>query len=232
MQWCAKGFLCQLLLSYFFYNSWSAVPFLTPITVFLVYYQWIGWREQVLFSIETGFKEWLFYVKSGLSSGKSVELAIWDCKNSFSKCVGMKNPILPGLEQIYRGLELRVPIEKCIHEFGEATGVEAIQDFAVVFQIAKRQGGQMTVILERTIRHICAQIDLRMEISSMIYAKKLEQRIMCIMPFGIMFFVGRASGGYFTPLYHNLQGTLIMSVCMGVYLGGVWWGECLTRIRI
>ena len=230
--WCAQGILCQLLLCYFFYNSWIAVPFLVPIAAVLVYRQWNSWKEQVLLDIEEGFKDWLYYVKGGLTSGKSIEHAILGCRESFRNYVGAGHPILLGLEQLYRGLELRIPIEECIRRFGEETQVEVIQDFAVVFEISKKQGGHMAGTLERTIQQIYDRVDLRLEISAMISAKKLEQRLMCVMPFGIMFFVGRASGGYFTSLYHNLQGVLIMSICMCMYLAGVWWGEKLTEVRL
>ena len=110
--------------------------------------------------------------------------------------------------------------------------MESIQDFATVFEIAQKQGGQMTVTLEKMIQQICDKSDLRLEIQTMIAAKKTEQRIMCIMPFAIMVFVGRSSGGYFTPLYHNIKGNLIMSACLCVYLLGVYWGERLTEVKV
>ena len=230
--WCVQGIICQLLLCYFFYNSWAAFPFLSPIALIMIYRQWNSWKEQVLLDIEAGFKDWLSYVKGGLTSGKSIEYAILGCRESFRNCVGAGHFILLGLEQVYRGLELHIPVEECIRRFGEETRVEVIQDFAVVFEIAKRQGGHMTATLERTIQQIYERVDLRQEICSMISAKKMEQRIMCVMPFGIMLFIGRASGGYFTSLYHNVQGVLIMSGCMCVYLFGVWWGEKLTEVRV
>lgn len=182
--------------------------------------------------LESGFKDWLSYVKGGLTSGKSIEHAVMECRKSFAGCVGVNHPILLGLEQIYRGLELHIPIEECIRRFGEETHVEVIEDFAMVFEIARKQGGHMTATLERTIQQIYERVELRLEIRSMIAAKKMEQRIMCIMPFGILFFVGRASGGYFTPLYHNVQGILIMTVCLIVYVAGVAWGEKLTEVHI
>ena len=205
---------------------------LFPITVVLVYRQWRGWQKQTLLKMEDGFKEWLYYVKGGLSGGKSIEHAIFECRNSFYKVVGDGHIILIGLEQVYRGLELRIPLEECLRQFGEDTQVESIQDFAIVFEIAKKQGGQMAVTLEKMIQQICDKSDLRLEIQSMIAAKKTEQRIMCIMPFAIMVFVGRSSGGYFVPLYHNIKGNLIMSVCLCVYLFGVYWGERLTEVKV
>ena len=133
---------------------------------------------------------------------------------------------------MYRGLELHIPVEQCIQKMGEETGVEVMEDFVIVFEIARKQGGRMTAIMEKTIQEIGDKIDLRQEICSMIAAKKMEQKIMCIMPFGILFFVGKASGGYFEPLYHNLQGICIMTGCMFVYIFGVWWGEHLTEVQI
>ena len=231
-KWCVLGLMCQAMLAYFFYDSWVAMLLLFPITVVLIYRQWMGWKEQVLLTIEEGFKEWLYYVKGGLNAGKSIEHAIFECRNSFRDVVGEGHFVLIGLEQVYRGLELHIPLEECIRQFGEDTRIESIEDFAVVFEIAKKQGGQMATTLEKMIQQIYEKSDLRLEIHAMIATKKTEQRIMCIMPFAIMFFVGRSSGGYFTPLYHNIRGNLIMSVCLIVYLIGVYWGEKLTEVRI
>lgn len=232
MKWCILGFLCQILLGYFFYDSWMAMLGLFPVTLVLVYRQWKEWQERVLLIIEDGFKDWLYYVKSGLNAGKSIEYAILESRNSFQDVVGSGHFVLLGLDQVYRGLDLHIPLEECIRQFGEETQIESIQDFAIIFEIAKRQGNQMAIILEKTIQQVCDKSDLRLEIHAMIAAKKTEQRIMCIMPFAIMVFVGRSSGGYFTPLYHNIRGNLIMSVCLAVYLSGVYWGERLTKVKL
>ncbi len=228
--WVFKGFLCQLLLGYFFYKSWIAISCLIPITIILVYRQWQSWRRQVLLDVEAGFKEWLYYVKGGLGAGKSVEQAILGSKSNFERSVSAGHPVKLGLEQVYRGLELHMPVDQCIRKFGDETKIEVIEDFAIVFEITKKQGGRMSATLERTIQQIYDKIELRQEIHAMVAAKKLEQRIMCIMPLGVLFFVGKTSGGYFEPLYHNLQGTVIMTFCMCVYLFGVWWGERMTEV--
>ena len=230
--WFLKGFSFQALLGYFFYKSWWTLLCLLPIAIGLTYVQWKEWQKQVLSELEHAFKEWLFYIKGGLSAGQSIESAIIKSKVSFLGTIRVNHPFRMGVEQICRGLELHIPVEQCIQKMGEETGVEVVEDFAIVFEIARKQGGRMTLILEKTIQEICDEIDLRQEICAMIAAKKMEQRIMCIMPFGILFFVGNASGGYFEPLYHNLHGICIMTICMFVYLFGVWWGEHLTEVRI
>ena len=230
--WILRGLLCQIVLAYFFYKSLFAMIWLMPVTVGLIWWQWRNWRRHILLEMEVGFKEWLFYVKSGLGAGKSIEQAMKACRDEFQKRIGAKHPVLSGLDQLYRSMELRVPIEKGLYRFGTETGIKAIEDFAIVFEISHKQGGRMGSILEDTIRQICEGINLREEVHALIAAKKLEHRIMCVTPFGILFFVGMTSGGFFESLYHNWQGVCIMSVCMGVYIAGVLWGEKMTEVQI
>lgn len=230
--WLFKAGLCEAVLGYFFYKSWWSALCLLPITLYLLYAQWQAWRKQVLLEIEHAFKDWLFYVKGGLSAGQSAEAAIIRSKRDFMAVLRQRHPFRLGAEQIYMGLELHVPLEECIRRMGIETQVEVIEDFAAVFEIARKQGGRMSAILEKTIGQIYDRVELRQELHAMLAAKKTEQRIMCVMPFGIMLFIGSASGGYFESMYHNLQGICIMTVCLLVYIVGVWWGERLTEIRI
>ncbi len=230
--WGVKGLLIQLLLCYFFYQSWISVVLLLPITLGLMYEQWAEWTKKIRLDIEQGFKDWLYYIKSGLGAGRSVEQAMYACRDDFMVQIGQKHAMRCGLEQFYRCLELHIPVEECIRRFGEETEIEVIRDFAVIFQIAQRKGGRVSEVLERSIRQICDRIELRQEIKAMIAAKQLEQRIMCTMPFAILFFVGKASGGYFNTLYHNVQGVCIMTGCLAVYVLGVWWGQKLTKIDL
>jgi len=205
---------------------------LLPLTVVMMFYEWQRWRRKVLLDIEVGFKEWLYYIKSGLSSGKSAEGAILFCRESFTAHIGVMHPIQLGLEQFYRNLNLHIPSEECMRRFGTETELDAIEDFAVVFAILQRQGGKAGAILEKSIRQIYDRIELRQEIYTVIAAKQLEQRIMCTMPFVILFFVGKAGGGYFDGLYHNVQGVCIMTVCMMIYLLSVRWGQKMTELSI
>lgn len=186
----------------------------------------------MLFKIEIGFKEWIQYVKGGLQAGKSIENAMLSCRDNFLVHLGENHPFQLGIQQIYHGLELHTPIEVCISKLAAEIELEVIEDFAMVFQITKKQGGRMIDILERTITQIYEKVELREEIYTLFAAKKMEQRIMCAMPFAIMLFIGSTSQGYFDSLYNNLRGVCIMSACFLIYLAGIWWGEKLTEVPV
>lgn len=229
IKWFAIGVFGELIIVYFFYKSVVAIVCLGWIPFLCTYIQWNNWRKQMLRKMEVGFKEWIYYIKGGLHAGKSIENAIRSCKEGFRTHLEETHPIHLGLHQVYRGLELNIPVEECIAKLATETELEVIGDFATVFQITKRQGGRMVEVLDRTITQIYEKIELREEVYALFAAKKAEQRIMCAMPFGIMIFIGSTSKGYFDSLYHNLQGVCVMSVCLVVYLIGVWWGEKLTE---
>ena len=232
IKWVFVGIFAEAILVYFFYRNVIAVFCLAWIPCLLFYLQWENWHEQILFQIESGFKEWIQYIKGGLQTGKSVENAILSCRDSFCAHLGENHPFQLGMQQVYHGLELHIPIEVSISKLATETGLEVIEDFAMVFQITKKQGGRMINILERTITQIYEKAELREEIRTLFAAKKMEQRIMCAMPFAIMLFIGSTSKGYFDPLYNNLRGVCIMSVCLVIYLAGIWWGEKLTEVSI
>lgn len=226
------GIVCEGVLGYFFYRSFGAFIALLWIPLALWLIQWENWKKQKLFQMEVGFKEWLYYIKGGLHAGKSIENAIMSCRESFEMHLGATHPIQLGLLQVYRGLEKHVSIEECISKLASETELEVIEEFAIVFQISKKQGGHMAEVLERIIAQIYEKVELREEIHAMYAAKKMEQRIMCIMPFAIMVFIESTSRGYFNALYHNVYGVCVMSACMAVYLLGFFWGEKLTEVRM
>ncbi len=95
--------------------------------------------------------------------------------------------------------------------------MQDIKDFADIFQIAKRGGGDMRAIIMNTAQIIGDKQEVRLEIETVMSEKKLEQMIMRYIPFFIMFYISVTSAGYFESLYHNIMGQLIMTVALVVY---------------
>lgn len=104
--------------------------------------------------------------------------------------------------------------------------------FADVFLIAKRSGGNMTDILAKTAAVIEQKIETDKEIQLMIGAKKMEQKIMNMVPFLIIFYIGTTSKGFFDVLYHNLIGVVIMTVCLGFYGVAYFMSKRIVEIEV
>ena len=165
-------------------------------------------------------------------SGYSVENAFREAGRDIALLYGKKSHISRYMDKVYKGLRNNVPLEKLLLDFGKKCGNADIEEFAGVFAIAKRSGGNMTETIDRTISVISRKMDVEKEIEVLISAKRLEARIMNFVPFFIIFYISITSPGFFAPLYHNIPGVILMTICMFVYFAAYLLSEKIVNITI
>ncbi len=215
-----------------FYDSWIAVGILMPICLPWFVYQKKRQLERDTRLIGIQFRDAIASVLTGMKAGYSVENAFFEATRDMELLYGKKSLITGELTRIKKGIKNNVPIEKLIFKMGKETGNSDIQDFAEVFAVAKRSGGNMTDIMGKTITVISQKMDVEKEIDVLISAKRMEARIMNMVPFFIIFYISITSSGFFAPLYHNLFGVLLMTVCMGFYVFAYLLSERIVNIHV
>lgn len=104
--------------------------------------------------------------------------------------------------------------------------------FAEVFAYAKRSGGDLIAIIRNTASIISDKNEVVKEINTIISGKKMEQTVMNIMPFGMIIYLRIASPEFIEPLYGNLFGAAVMSVCLVVYAAAFMLGRKITDIKV
>ncbi len=216
---------CVLLLSFFFYRSFAAV---VPLSVIGIMY--FRKKEKNLAlkdrkALESQFGEAIRGVEASLKAGYSVENAFVQSGRDMERQFGKEAFICEELEAIRRGMILNITVEELLSDLGKRSGSEAISDFAKVFAIAKRIGGNMPEIISSAADTISLQIETSEEMDASLSGRRTELNIMRVMPFGILAYVGLTSPGYFDPLYGNLMGILIMTGLLCVYLAGFVIGD-------
>ena len=70
------------------------------------------------------------------------------------------------------------------------------------------------------------------EARTMIRARQYEQRVMCIIPPGILIYLRLSSGSFIEVLYHNPLGITVMSICLLTYVFAVFISEKIGDVRI
>ena len=71
--------------------------------------------------------------------------------------------------------------------------------------------------------------DTSKQIEVLLAQKRLEQKIMNLMPLGIILFLSLTTGDYLDVLYHNVLGVGCMSLCLAVYAIAFHLAERLQR---
>lgn len=223
----AVGVVCAL--AWFFYRSLLAMIPLTAVGVLFFRAERKRKEEQRKEELGVQFKECILSVATGMKAGYAVENAFVESRNDMRLMYGTDSPIYEELEGIRRGLVMNVTLEELLKDLAVRSDNDDMMQFAQVFAIAKRGGGNLSEVIQSTALMIGQRIDARQEIQTQLSGRRMEQTIMKLMPFGILLYIGCSYPGYFDGLYHNWKGGLIMTVCLIIYLLAYVLGDRILR---
>lgn len=213
----------------FFYRSvWAIFP-LSGIGVLYVRLSAQRRTERAGEELTLQFKECILSVSASLKSGYAVENAFLESRPDMEMLYGRHSYIYQELELIRRGLVINITLEEQLADLAERSGSEEVRQFATVFSVAKRSGGNLPDIIRDSAELIGRRVDARQELKTMLSGRRMEQNIMKIMPFGVMGYIGFSYPGYFDMLYHNWQGVAVMTICLGIYLAAYMMGESILQ---
>lgn len=219
------------VVAFCFYKSYYALLIFGP--VFPFYY---SYREKMedrkhKEKLRLEFKEFITLVASSLSAGYSMENALKSAEKELSSLIGEKAEMMHALRIINRRISINEPVEKILLGFAKNTGIDDIESFSEIFAFAKRSGGDYAGIMKRTASILQDKIETSRDIQTVISQKKMEARIMDLVPIGIILYLQISSPEFLSGLYHNLMGIVVMTVCLVVYILAVFMGEKIVDIR-
>lgn len=184
-------------------------------------------KEQLL----REFMDALRVVNTSLSAGLSIENAWMEAKKEILALHG-NGAMYMELQGLEQQLALSHTVEEWLSEFAERSGVDSIQSFADVFSYAKRCGGNLTVIVDRTTQQMREKFDTEAEIQVLLAKRRLEQKVMEVIPVLILGYLRLSSGDYMEALYGNLLGAAIMTGCLIVYGISIYWANQILAIEV
>ena len=203
--------------AYLFYDSIIAWILLIPFAVLSLRKRKKQLCQKRRQKLEAEFRDVILSVASNLQTGYSFENAFQEAYKEIVLLYGESSLMACELRLLLRKLANNEQLEEALSDLAKRSGVQDIRDFADIFQIAKRGGGNMQMIISNTAEVIGDKQAVRLEIDTIMSEKKLEQRIMRYIPFFIIAYISITSKGYFEGLYHNFMGQFIMTAALFVY---------------
>ena len=227
-----EGIFIVGVIDYFFYRSLWACLFLVPLFGFFLKEKKKTLAKKRKQELNVEFKDAVLAVSANQKAGYSIENAFREAYRDMVMLYGKESLICKELDHIAKGLDNNITLEKLLYDFGIRSRSADILQFADVFLIAKRSGGNMTEILSETADTIEQKIIVDKEIQVLISSKKMEQKIMNIVPFLIILYISLTSKGFFDVLYHNPAGIVIMTICLIVYLAAYRISQKIVEIEV
>ncbi len=184
--------------------------------------------EKRKYELSLEFREAIMAVLSSLNAGYSVENAFIEAGRVMEGLYG-DSLITEEFKVLTRRLRSNEALEKILLDLAWRSGIEDIADFAGVFSAAKRSGGDFTRIIRKAADSIGDKMDIMREIRTSISARKYETKIMELVPFVIIVYLSLSSSGFLSSLYHGITGTVVMTVCLALYVTGFLMAEKITK---
>ncbi len=178
------------------------------------------------------FKDAMQAVSSALLAGYSMENAWKEAEGELKELHGEASMMYRELHRMNAAVRVNEPLEKVLSEFGRKSGCEEIESFAEVFAFAKRGGGDFAGMIRSTVLKLAGRIEVEREITTILAGKKLEGRVMNVMPVLILAYLTVTSGGFLDPLYGNLAGVLVMTAALAVYAAAMVLSEHIMNIQV
>ena len=210
---------------------WAFIPMLP----FLFFY--LKWKKQILIkrrkeTLGYQFKDAIHSLNVALNAGYSMENAISECIRDLGNLYRKDEAIMKEFTYIQSQLRVSIPVENLFMDLGKRSDVEDIRNFASVYSIAKRSGGNLSRIMHKTAGMLEEKIETKQEIDAAIAAKKMEQGVMSVVPCGIILYMHLTSPGFLDVLYGNITGIVVMSVCLAGYGAAYHAGKRMVEIEV
>ena len=220
------------MLAYLFYRSVYAVPILSPLVIPVYRMEQKRKGRVRRQQLEQQFKDAMQAMTSALQAGYSVENAIRETYGDMVHMYGKNGMITQEFSYMAKGVRNNQTPEELMEDLAFRSGSEDMMEFGGLFGIAKRTGGNLTEILKSCGSTICDKLDTKKEIETVMAAKRLEGRIMDVVPCAIILYIDISSPGFFRCLYHNILGVIVMTVCLAAYLSAIGLSEKIMSVEV
>ena len=220
------------LLSFVFYRSIKVFVALLPLGILYPLVMKDSYRKKRQEELRVQFKDAILSLSACLTAGYSIENAYSEVLREVSGIYGTDAMITKEIRLLIHKTHLNHTPEEAMMDFAERSGLEDIKSFADVFMEARTSGGELMKIIARTADVISEKIRIQQDILTSTVSRRLEQKLMSAVPIGIVFYLELTSQGFFDVLYETMIGRVIMTVCLGAYLGSIAWGRKILDIVV
>lgn len=179
------------------------------------------------------FRDMLYSVSSSVATGRSLGQALEESILFWQGTYDDSDFVIVEMKQMVREMkESNTSDIDVISDFGKRSGLEDVQDFAMVCKTCKITGANFKKAIDRASALIEDKINLERELHTATVQKKFEGRIVMIMPFLLLLIIKILSPAYLMPLYELPSGRLISTISLVLMAAGSAAIEGVNKIEI
>lgn len=234
-EYFTNGFVIAIVLltvGILFYDAiWVSVLFM-PIGIILLKKRINQLRKNKAEQFEMCFKDFLVSISDYMNTGYSIENAIKESYRDMSLTHGHDSEICKEIRLMVSRINLNMNVETVFLDFSNRCGLKNVKQFAQIFSVAKRTGGNMSEVIRSVTDEIVLKQSIKEEVETLIHSKKIEQRIMSVIPLVMIAYIKFSSPGFLDIMYQTVMGRIVMTLCLLAYLLAFLWSERVAEMEM
>lgn len=181
--------------------------------------------------IRQQFMDMLDSLSGSIASGNNAAKAFETSRYDLTMQYGEESYIVQEVTLLLQGQQNYVNLDALLADFGKRSGIAEIENFAQVFSVSYRKGGDFGRVIRDTYDILYNKIAIEQEIQTKIAATKNEFNIILVMPIVIMLMM-KMSGGDFASNFGTASG--IAGVTVGIILiaAAIYIARKITNIGV
>lgn len=229
----AVAALLSQLLGFLFFDLWVGFLAAPLLATFLSRYSKEYLLQKRKRELLLQFRDALYSFTSSFSAGKQIGEATEEAIPYLTGIYG-KNAILI---QEFRAIAVAIRTAgadetEAWESFGARSGLSEISDFASVFKACRDAGGNIIKAADKAAERIKERIEIEGEIRRMTAQKKLEGRMIGLMPLLVILFMRMSSPSYMEPMYQTVRGRAVMGGALAVMIFAFSLTVKMTDIKV
>lgn len=153
-------------------------------------------------------------IVSSLKAGLSINSALIKCADDLEKLYSLikDKPMLDEFYKIESDLNMGMSVDDALKNFMERVHMDDVDDFVNSVIIVRQKGGNLVEVMESVSKIINDKIEMKREITILTTSKKLEAKIMTIIPIFIISTLSIFSRSYMEPLLESFMGKVLIGI--------------------
>ncbi len=223
----------MFLVVYLFYHS----IILSAAAGFLVHFlrpyaeRYMAERRMNLLTVQ--FKDLLYSLSASVAAGRQMAEALIEAEENLAVMYGSEEPIMKELRYMKINLlENKESDKVLLKDLASRSRNEDINNFVQVYITCRSMGGDLEKIIGHTSEILTDKMAIEREIKVITAQKKMEGRIISLMPLVMLLMMNLFSYSYIEPLYQTASGRIIMTGALAAVAYGIFLMEKLSQIEV
>lgn len=183
-------------------------------------------RERRVLALQDQLDGWLMVLANSLRATPAIGQAL----ESTARLVS--TPLSQELDLIIKEVQLGTPLDQALANASERIGSRSVSSALSVLVIARRTGGDLPAILERSAEQLREMARLEGVVRTKTAEARMQGWVLAVMPFVMVGALHLMDPTWFVPLTSTFAGAIVISLSTAIWLAAIFAARKILAVDI